>query len=377
MSGAPLPSLAAIAAAPGEALAGALALCLSATALPVLLRALDLGVFARLAGGPERPGDLALALAGDADPVPIAMTLELACAQGLLTARDGHLELAEVTRLCFLADSPLRLLGLVERHRRYVTAIGALPDALRSMRAADRRLWSGEVDAEAQSAYFEARRSFNAASRGYFRDSALLLARAHAERDFAAHRVLCDVGAGPAAFAAIVQRAAPHLRVYAAELDYRDPVYRAATADDLREAGAAVELLACNLLHEALPPDIDLLTVNRVFSGLDRAGAEGWARRLFASLAPGGTLALVDFFTVGARAHDRAVGDLYALWMAWNQHELARDPPTDPRDDRRAWGWNPPWGHHELAALLTRAGFVEVRARSVVPPFALVEARRP
>lgn len=372
-----LPTLAAIAQVPGDLLAGIVDLCLRPTALPVLARALDLGLFARLARAPATLAELAADLSDRASAVSVEMTAELARALGLLVEAGGRLDLAEPTRLCLLEDAPLRLLGLVERHRRYTAAIGALPDALRDLRRADRRLWSDEADVHDQAAYFRARGAFNEASRRYFWDTALLLARAHCDRDLAAHRVVCDVGAGPAAFAALLKRAAPALAVHAAEVNYHDPDYLAATVAGLREVDADVTLHPANVLIEPLPPDIDLLTANRLFSGLSRPGGEGWARRLFAALAPGGTLALVDFFATGEPEHDRAIAALLASWMAWNHHELVTDPPTDPRDDRHAWGWNPPWRTDELAALLARVGFVDIRARSVVPPFALVEARRP
>ncbi|WP_434425727.1 hypothetical protein [Nannocystis pusilla] len=183
-------------------------------------------------------------------------------------------------------------------------------------------------------------------------------------------------GAGPAAFAAILKAAAPHLQVHAAEVTYKDPAYLAATAADLRAESLDVVLHAVNVLHEPLPPEIDLLTANRLFSGLDRHGAEGWAARLHAALAPGGTLAMVDFFATGDPAHDRSLAALVAQWMAWNRHELQRVPLTDPSDDRHAWGWNPPWRCDELARLLARVGFHDIRTRSVAPPFALVEARK-
>jgi len=377
MSPTSLPTLAAIAQVPADLLEQAVAVCLDATAFPVLARLLDLGLPERLARGPATLGWLADELADLATPVSLHMTTELACAYGLLTLRDQRLELGALTRTCFLDHSPLRLLGLVERHRRYVAAIGALPAALRETRLADRRLWSDQASAHEQAAYFKARGAFNEASRGYFWDTAALLARAHTGRDLRMHRIVCDVGAGPAAFAAILQRAAPHLQVHAAEVNYADPAYLASTAAALHALGATVELHPINVLHQSLPPDIDLLTANRLFSGLSRAGAEGWARRLHDAIAPGGTLALVDFFATGEPAHDRSLAALLSLWMAWNHHELERDPPTDPRDDRHAWGWNAPWRCDELAALLERVGFRAVRSRSVVPPFALVEATRP
>jgi hypothetical protein len=304
------------------------------------------------------------------------MTLELGCGTGLFARRDRRYELTALSRTFFLNNSPLRLLGLVERHRRYVAAIAALPAALRETKRADRRVWSDRADAGAQADYFRARAAFNEASRDYFRDTACLLARAHCERDLQAHRVVCDIGAGPAAFAAILKAAAPHLQVHAAEVTYKDPAYLATTAADLRAADLDVALHAINVLHEPLPPAVDLLTANRLFSGLGRDGAEGWAQRLHAALAPGGTLALVDFFATGEPAHDRSLAALVALWMAWNRHELQLRPLTDPSDDRHAWGWNPPWRCEELARLLARVGFHDIRARSVVPPFALVEARK-
>lgn len=372
-----LPSLEAIARLSDAQLAEVVGLCLRATAQPVLERALELGLFARLAGGPKRLAALHDELGARATPVSLQMTVELACTLGLLERHGEQVALSALTRLFLLEHAPLRLLGLVERHHRYIAAIAALPEALRETGAADRRMWSDATDEQTQASYFQSRSGFNEASRRYFQDSAILLARAHCERDLAAHRVVCDVGAGPAAFAALLKQAAPALVVHAVEVNYKQPDYLAATLAGLRDAGVAVELHARNFLREPPPPNIDLLTVNRVFSGLSRDGAEGWARRLFAGLVPGGTLAMVDFFLTGAPAHDREVGALYALWMAWNRHELTRDPPVDPHDDRHAWGWNSPWPAQELAALLERVGFVDVRARSVVPPFALIEARRP
>ncbi|MCY1061428.1 class I SAM-dependent methyltransferase [Nannocystis sp. SCPEA4] len=373
-----LPTLAAIARIPAEQLAAAVGVCLDAAAFPVLARLLDLDLLERLARGPATLAWLADEVADLATPVSLQMTAELACAFGLLALRDQRLELTPFARTFFLNnDSQVRLLGLVDRHRRYLAAIGALPAALRETRLADRRLWSDQADAREQAAYFKARGAFNEASRSYFWDTAALLARAHADRDLHSHRIVCDVGAGPAAFAAILKQAAPQLQVHAAEVNYADSDYLAATSAALQTLNISVELHAINVLHRSLPPDIDLLTANRLFSGLSREGAEGWARRLFAALAPGGTLALVDFFATGEPAHDRSLAALLSLWMAWNHHELTRDPPTDPRDDRHAWGWNSPWRCDELAALLARVGFRDVRSRSVVPPFALVEATRP
>lgn len=371
-----LPTLAAIAQVPDDLLAAAVALCLDAAALPVLLGALDLDLLARLARGPATLDWLAAEQADRTGDAALEMLLELGSGFGLFALRDRRYELTALSRTFFLEDSPLRLLGLVDRHRRYVDAIAALPAALRDTRRADRRVWSPAADAGAQADYFRARAAFNEASRDYFRDTASLLARAHGPRDLRAHRVVCDVGAGPAAFAAILKASAPHLQVHAAEVTYKDPAYLAATAADLRAEGLDVALHPVNVLHEPLPPAIDLLTANRLFSGLDRSGAEGWAARLHAALAPGGTLALVDFFATGDPAHDRSLAALVALWMAWNRHELQRVPLTDPSDDRHAWGWNPPWRCDELSRLLARVGFHDIRARSVVPPFALVEARK-
>ncbi|MCY1064706.1 class I SAM-dependent methyltransferase [Nannocystis sp. RBIL2] len=371
-----MPTLAAIAQVPDDLVAAAVALCLDAAALPVLLGALDLDLPARLARGPASLDWLAAEQADRVSDVALEMLLELGCGFGLFAVRDRRYELTVLARTFFLENSPLRLLGLVDRHRRYVDAIGALPAALRETKRADRRVWSQAADASAQADYFRARAAFNEASRDYFRDTASLLARAHCRRDLQAHRIVCDVGAGPAAFAAILKSAAPHLQVHAAEVTYKDPAYLAATADDLHAADLDVALHAVNVLHEPLPPEIDLLTANRLFSGLDRSGAEGWAARLHAALAPGGTLALVDFFATGDPAHDRSLAALVAQWMAWNRHELQRVPLTDPSDDRHAWGWNPPWRCDELARLLARVGFHDIRTRSVVPPFALVEARK-
>src|SRR5574338_263484 len=227
------------------------------------------------------------------------MLVELACHFGLLVARDGRLAASASTHQFLLDRSPLRLLGLVDRHRRYIDAIADLPAALRDVRPADRRVWSDQADAREQAAYFQAR--------ACFWDTAILLARAHCDRDLRAHRIVCDIGAGPAAFAAILKRAAPHLQVHAAEVSYRHPDYLTSTAANLRDVGADVTLHAINVLHEPLPADVDLLTVNRLFSGLARDGAEGWARRLHAALVPGGTLAMVDFFATGEPAHDRSL----------------------------------------------------------------------
>ncbi|MCB9569445.1 MAG: class I SAM-dependent methyltransferase [Myxococcales bacterium] len=225
--------------------------------------------------------------------------------------------------------------------------------------------------------YFAARQAYNESRRRYFSDTAWLLLRAHLGHDLASRRVACDIGSGPGAFACLLRKAFPQLRAIAIDTSFAFDEYRQRSEAMLAEEGVEVELRASNALLDPLPDDVDLITFNRLLSGIPREGAGAWLDRAFDALAPGGVFAAADMFMSGVASHDRHVAAVIGLWMGRDRHVLDTDPPTSPDDDRHQWGWSRPWHAAELEALLRARGFVDTFSSPADPPFTLVGGRKP
>jgi hypothetical protein len=348
-------------------------------ALATVLRALEMGLFDRAPSRSE--GSVApvtdAPLPRPSDDVALEMTLELCRGLGLLEESDAGFRPTPLAAAFLMPDAPLPLRGLLERHALYLGGFAAAERALRHMHRVQRPMWSRQTSRSEQEAYFAIRQSFNEASRRYYTDTAALLLRAHLSRDLSRHRVACDFASGPGAFAALLKAARPELRVLAADVSHCFEPYRRASERWLAERGAMVECLGLNLLYDPLPTRVDLLTVNRLLSGLARDGARPWAEQMFDALEPGGAVVVVDFMTTGEPVHDRILASLRLMVMAWNQHVFDTGPPSRPVDDPSNWGWHPDWSCREAADLLASVGFQDVLWRRATPPFALVEARRP
>lgn len=353
-------------------------LALSPIALAVICDAIDLGLFEALAAsGAAEEGALAAALGEAEGAVRIELLGELGVGFGLL-ARDGRrLALTPMSASFLVARSPLRLLGLCQHYRAYLVGAASMSDAIRGARRARRTMWQPGAGRGEHERYFAARQAYNESRRAYFTDSAWLLLRAHLRHDLASRRLACDVGSGPGAFACLLARSFPGLRAVALDASFAFDAYRQESEAMAAREGARVDFVAGNALLDPLPAGVDLVTYNRLLSGIPRDGADAWIERAFAALAPGGVFAAADMIMSGEASHDRYVAAVVGLWTARDQFLLARDPPSSADDDRHQWGWSRPWHAEELAARLRAHGFVDTFAGPADPPFTVVGGVKP
>lgn len=377
-----LPSLAEVEGLRAELLREFIGLSLDPVALAVIVRLLELGVVERLvAEGGVRPEDLqrTAPASGEAELAEVAMELVLELGRGfrLLTLAEGVVQATELSTTFLARGSSLRLLGHVEHYASYLPSAGSILPALGRTARSRRSMWTAGGARDDHARYFAARQQYNESRRAYFWDSSYLLLRAHLRRDLSGHRRACDVGAGPAGFAALLAKHLPGLEAHAVDASLADAGYRHRTELALESEGVEVELWGTNALLDPLPPALDLVTFNRLLSGVPRDGVDAWIDRARAALEPGGVLAAVDYVMTGDPTHDRFVAAVVAQWMGKDHHLRTTSPPTDPHDDKHQWGWTRPWHAHELCAALRRAGFRDVGFAAADPPFALVFGTRP
>ena len=352
-------------------------LVLSPIALAVISDAIDLGVFEALAEGPLEEPALAAALGEAEGSVRIEILGEFGVGFGLLTRDGRRLALTAMGASFLVARSPLRLLGLCEHYRAYLVGAASMGDALRGARRARRTMWRPGTGRAEHERYFAARQAYNESRRAYFTDTAWLLLRAHLRHDLASRRRACDVGSGPGAFACLLARAFPGVRATAFDASFAFDAYRRESEAMAAREGARVDFVAGNVLLDPLPAGVDLVTYNRLLSGVPRDGADAWIERAFAALAPGGVFAAADMFMSGEASHDRHVAAVVGLWTSRDYFLLARDPPTSPDDDRQQWGWSRPWHAEELVDRLRAHGFVDTFAGPADPPFTVVGGVKP
>lgn len=368
-------------------------LTLNPAALAVIVRLVELGLVERvLADGGTSPAALgehlrrAVLDGQDAEDteaelreraeVGLEMVLELGAGLGLLAITDGLVRATELSATFLARGSSLRLLGHVEHYASYLPSSASISRALRQTRRSRRSMWTTGRARDDHASYFAARQAYNESRRAYFWDSSYLLLRAHLQRELSGHRRACDVGAGPAGFAALLAKSFPALQVHAVEANLAHEAYHRRTLESLRAEGVEITLLGTNALLDPLPPQLDLVTYNRLLSGVPRDGVDAWIERAHESLVPGGVLAAVDYVMTGDPRHDRAVAVVVAQWMGKDRHQLAQSPPTDPHDDKHQWGWTRPWHAAELCEALRRGGFEHVGFAAADPPFTLVFGTR-
>lgn len=344
---------------------------LNPAAFAVLSRILDIGLFDALRDGRVDETHLR----GDPSPAAVEMGLDLGTALGLFRRDPTGWAPTELTRTFLSPDAPLRMPGLHERYREYLGTVGHISFALEhttGRHGADHPILH-LTTAQRQERAALRHRHWNAASFRYFWDSAILVMRAYRGVELSGRSVACDLGAASGGFAALLKKWYPAMRVLAVESSYRADEYRRATCDALEREGCELELIAADVIDDPIPGAPDLITINRVFSGMPEEGCRFWADKVFATLVPGGIVALADFFTVGDVAHDRYIAQMWALlWgktagmvesgRVWHDHFL---------------DWLPPWRADQVTTFLTAAGFVDVRVEKGDPPLTCVHARKP
>ncbi len=335
-------------------------------------------------GSPAAPATLAwLAdeLAELATPVSLQMTVELACAFGLLVLRDQRLELTTVTR-----PVPARgRAGAPARARRPPPALPrgdrrACPAALREIAPPTAACGPTQADAREQAAYFQARGALQRGQPPLLRLREPRSARAHVRaRPPCAPRRVRRRGRPGRLRRDLLKQAAPRLhgprrrgQLQGSATTSPPPPRDSADAGRPRRAARAQRPA-----RAARPDDRPAHRQPRVLRPLARRRRRLGARACSPRSRPAAPSRWSTSSLTGAPAHDqrprRAPLRLVDGVEPPRAHAATR--PTDPRDDRRAWGWNSPWRCDELAAP-ARAGRLPRRPRAQRRPAVRPASRR-
>jgi hypothetical protein len=301
-------------------------------------------------------------------------TLTLMGHVGLVEQAQGKWRLTPFGARFLAPDSPTDLSRLFVDHAMFLRGVPHLGEVLRAAMATSRELWSTRADPAAILEHFRSRLGFEEARRPYRWASAWMLARPFLDRDLTRHQVACDLGSGPGAFSAQMKRLFPWLRTIATDINFYFDEYRKRSEADLLASGERVELAACNVMHEALPP-ADLYTANRFLAGLTRADAPAWLRRVFEALPSGGRFCAVDFFRSGDPRHDIHTSQLFLYNISYGQSLLTENVHGMPTVSEVAW--HPPWGHDELREVLSSVGFQNIHFAPMEGPMSYVDGRKP
>ncbi len=307
----------------------------------MLVTAVELGVFSRLATGPASAEELRAEL--DLAAPGLAALLDCLHSGGYLRLRGGRYELTRVARRWLAPQAPLSVADFVAGTGDYWTWWQRLPEVIRTGTPV------GHHDADPDDPYW---RRYLTGQYQLARLSAGEVARKLRVPPHA--RTVLDIGGGHGAYPIELCRRHPALTATVLDLPGsarigRELVAAAGLADrisfregDARHAdlGAGYDLVLCfNLVHHLTPAEIVALFT-----------------RIRAALAPGGSLAVLDGFSAPTRRPQPAAATL-SLFMY-----LSSGSRAYPRDQLGDW--------------LSRAGFAAPRripARRI-PGLALYQA---
>ena len=132
-----------------------------------------------------------------------------------------------------------------------------------------------------------------------------------------------------------------------------------------------------DLLTDELPGGSDLVTINRVLSGVFERDRPYWLKKLYGLLQPGGSLVVVDFISCEDPVFDAVLGRWWTLMMGWSHHLKNRGafPHVQPRTAMTTWVAPP--SCTQMREQLAEAGFERIEVTKVIPPFVMLEGRRP
>ncbi|CAO4136790.1 Demethylspheroidene O-methyltransferase [Methylorubrum extorquens] len=326
-------------------------LCADFVYAQVLFACVRLDLFALLRDGPLAPDALARRLDLPADR---ALTLLKAAASLDLITRlpDGRFALADLGAA--LIGNP-SVAAMIEHHAMLYADL-ADPVALLRGGAGPTRLGRYWPYAEASEAAQLGSDSVAAYS-GLMAASQALIADDVLDALPLADRVcLMDVGGGEGVFLAQAARRHPGLALRL--LDLPPVAKRAGARLAAKGLGNRVTCLGRSFLGASLPPGADAITLVRVVHDHDDAVALALLRAAHAALPPGGLLAIAEPMagTPGAEPVGDAYFGFYLLAMGSGRPRTA----------------------DELTAMLTQAGFNEIRERPTRRPLLarLITAKR-
>ncbi|WP_444665927.1 methyltransferase [Cereibacter changlensis] len=165
--------------------------------------------------------------------------------------------------------------------------------------------------------------------------------------DFQGVKHLMDVGGGTGAFLAAVGRAHPLIRLSLFDL----PAVVEAAPERLAKAGLMqrVEIHGGSFRDDPLPQGADAISLIRILFDHQDATVAALLAKVFAALPPGGRIIIAEPMSGGARP-DRETDTYFALYTAAMRTGRTRSAA-------------------EISALLSKAGFAEIRPRPGFRPY--------
>ena len=268
---------------------------LSMYRLPAMAVADEVGVFAALDAEPATAAQVAQKLGFNRRGTDVL--LSMLTALGLVVARDGRHELADVARTYLLPESPyywgplLRILGVVPQHH------AALIEALR---AADDRAAPMTATAQNEAAPSDAAGAWQSGQIDRAQAEVLTrLMHCHSlpasvgvakNRNLRGVSRLLDVGGGSGCFSIAIAQQLPSVRCTVLELPAVCDVARRYIAD----GGVAdrVDTISIDMFRDAWPRGYDGMFFSNIFHDWNTETNRFLARRAYEALEPGGRILL-------------------------------------------------------------------------------------
>jgi len=269
---------------------------LSMHRLPAMAVADELGVFAALASAPATAEQIAQRLGFNRRGTDVL--LSMLSALGLLAARDGRLELADVTRTYLLPDSPyywgplLRALGVVpQQHDALIRALRDPDDRAAPMEVA--RAQKDAIPADAAEAWTRGQISkaqAEAVTRLMHCHSLPASVGVARNGNLRGVSRLLDVGGGSGCFSIAIAQQFPSIRCTVLEL----PAVCDAALRYIADGGVAdrVDTMSIDMFRDAWPRGYDGMFFSNIFHDWNAETNLFLARRAYEALQPGGRIFL-------------------------------------------------------------------------------------
>jgi acetylserotonin N-methyltransferase len=269
---------------------------LSIHRLPAMAVADELGVFAALASAPATADEIKQRLGFNRRGTDVL--LSMLSALGLLVARDGRHELADVTRTYLLPDSPyywgplLRVLGVVpQQHEALIRALRDPDDRAAPMEVARAQKDASPTDAaEAWTRGQIAKAQAEAVTRLMHCHSLPASVGVARNGNLRGVSRLLDVGGGSGCFSIAIAQQFPSIRCTVLEL----PAVCDAAQRYIADGGVAerVDTMSIDMFRDAWPRGYDGMFFSNIFHDWNGETNLFLARRSYEALQPGGRIFL-------------------------------------------------------------------------------------
>ncbi|HXS80989.1 MAG TPA: methyltransferase [Gammaproteobacteria bacterium] len=264
--------------------------------LPAMAVADELGVFAALASAPATAEEIAQRLGFNRRGTDVL--LSMLSALGLVAARDGRHELADVGRTYLLPDSPyywgplLRVLGVVpQQHEALIRALRAPDERAAPMEVARAEKDASPTDAaEAWTRGQIAKAQAEAVTRLMHCHSLPASVGVARNGNLRGVSRLLDIGGGSGCFSIAIAQQFPSIRCTVLEL----PAVCDAARRYIADGGVAdrVDTMSIDMFRDAWPRGYDGMFFSNIFHDWNTETNLFLSRRAYEALQPGGRIFL-------------------------------------------------------------------------------------